>query len=54
MYVFASRGDYAAATLASCELIAGKLSNFATVTFHDPMGLADLIAAYEALFAKET
>ncbi|EKQ16654.1 PTS system mannose/fructose/sorbose family, IIB component [Lacticaseibacillus paracasei] len=54
MYVFASHGDYAAATLASCELIAGKLSNFATVTFHDPMGLADLIAAYEALFAKET
>ncbi|QVI34484.1 PTS mannose/fructose/sorbose transporter subunit EIIAB [Lacticaseibacillus chiayiensis] len=54
MYVLASHGTYAEATLASCELIAGKLPNFTTVSFHDPMSIADLTAAYATAFSKET
>lgn len=54
MYVLASHGTYAEATLASCELIAGKLANFASVSFHDPMSIDDLLSAYEAAYAKES
>lgn len=54
MYVLTSHGDYARETLASCEMITGKLDNFTTVSFHDPMGLADLDAAYAQAFADRT
>lgn len=49
MYVLASHGTYAEATLASCELIAGKLANFTSVSFHDPMSIDDLLSCQAAL-----
>lgn len=52
MYVLVSHGNYAEATLASCEIIAGKLPNFTAISFHDPMSVADLSAAYANAFSK--
>lgn len=47
MYILASHGNYAAATLHNCELITGKLSDFKIVSFEDPMGVEDVVKAYQ-------
>lgn len=49
MYILASHGDYASATLKSCELITGNLTKFATVSFKDPMSVEDVIQCYEKI-----
>lgn len=53
MYVLASHGHYAEATLASCKFIVGEVPDFTTVSFQDPMGIDDLMTAYETAFAEE-
>lgn len=50
MYVLSSHGNYAKETLKSCEMITGKLADFATVSFHDPMGVDDVVNEYEKLY----
>lgn len=50
MYVLSSHGDYSKETLKSCEMITGELNDFATVSFHDPMGVDDVVNEYEKLY----
>ncbi|WP_278963200.1 PTS mannose/fructose/sorbose transporter subunit IIAB [Lactobacillus apis] len=50
MYILASHGDYAKQTLKSCEMITGELTNFATVSFKDPMGIDDVVKCYEDIY----
>lgn len=49
MIIIASHGDYAKATLSSCEMIAGKISDVKAVAFHDPMGINDVVTKYQAI-----
>lgn len=53
MIVLSSHGDYAKSTLASCEIIAGKLSNIQAIAFHDPMGVDDVISNYQTLYDQK-
>lgn len=50
MYVLSSHGNYAKETLKSCEMITGELSDFAVISFHDPMGVDDIVNEYEKLY----
>ncbi|MFC6323420.1 PTS mannose/fructose/sorbose transporter subunit IIAB [Companilactobacillus baiquanensis] len=50
MYVLSSHGNYAKETLKSCEMITGELSDFAVISFHDPMGVDDVVNEYEKLY----
>lgn len=47
MYILASHGDYALATLQSCEMITGKLTDFKCISFKDPMSVEDVVKCYE-------
>lgn len=49
MIIIASHGDYAKATLQSCEMIAGKITTVRAVAFHDPMGIDDVVACYQKI-----
>lgn len=54
MYVLSSHGDYSKETLKSCEMITGELNDFATVSFHDPMGVDDVVNEYEKLYKNNS
>ncbi|KRK64521.1 phosphoenolpyruvate-dependent sugar phosphotransferase system EIIAB, probable mannose specific [Companilactobacillus tucceti DSM 20183] len=54
MYVLSSHGDYSKETLKSCEMITGELNDFATVSFHDPMGVDDVVNKYEKLYKNNS
>lgn len=49
MYILTSHGEYAKATLASCQMITGELSGFHTVSFVDPMSVDDVVSEYERI-----
>ncbi|WP_396426681.1 PTS sugar transporter subunit IIA [Lactobacillus johnsonii] len=42
-FLIVSHGEYAKATLASCEMIAGKLSNVKAIAFKQTMNQDDLL-----------
>ncbi|KRM83943.1 PTS mannose/fructose/sorbose transporter subunit IIAB [Liquorilactobacillus vini] len=50
MYILASHGDYSVAALNSCELITGKLNDFKSVSFKDPMGVSDMVKKYQDIY----
>ncbi|MFD1418731.1 PTS mannose/fructose/sorbose transporter subunit IIAB [Companilactobacillus keshanensis] len=54
MYVLSSHGNYAKETLKSCEMITGELADFATISFHDPMGVDDMVSEYDKLYSNNT
>ncbi|WP_125712699.1 PTS mannose/fructose/sorbose transporter subunit IIAB [Companilactobacillus kedongensis] len=54
MYVLSSHGNYAKETLKSCEMITGELTDFATISFHDPMGVNDMVSEYDKLYSSNT
>jgi len=46
--------NYAKETLKSCEMITGELTDFATISFHDPMGVNDMVSEYDKLYSSNT
>lgn len=54
MFILASHGDYALETLRSCEMITGNLSDFATVSFKDPMSVDDVVSSYDKIYQENT
>ncbi|WP_054680466.1 PTS sugar transporter subunit IIA [Lacticaseibacillus sharpeae] len=52
MFILTSHGDYAKATLASCQMITGQLDGFYPVSFNDPMGVDDVVAQYQQIIEQ--
>ncbi len=50
IYILASHGDYAKATVKSCAMITGALKNMYPISFQDPMSVQNLVEEYQKAF----